>query len=387
MRVAVVGSGVMGLAAARVLAERGHDVTAVDRFGVGNRTSSSSGATRIWRLAHPDRPMVRLARRTVEAWRDLERRSGRTLLLENGLLWRGPDAPAVLAALEAEGVAASWVDAAQQGHTFPELRPVVDRPVVWQPEAGVLMAAEGLAVQQELLERAGGVALVGETVVGVETGPTGMRVVSDRGRHDADVVVLTAGPWSPQLLPAVGVDLALEPVLEQVSYFSGPGAWATRPAVVEGFGTDGFGPEGSGAEGALFYGLPTPGVGYKVGIDRPLRRLAADDLDRTPSAERVAETEALVAQVLPGLDPTARHSEVCAWTSSPDEGLVLDRVGDVVIGCGDSGQAFKFSPLIGEILADLAEGHRVDDDVARLGLARFGARREPPPSGRTPWLG
>jgi glycine/D-amino acid oxidase-like deaminating enzyme len=156
-------------------------------------------------------------------------------------------------------------------------------------------------------------------------------------------------------------------VLEQVSYFGAASDWAARPAVVQGFGTEGF-----DTEGALFYGLPTPGVGYKVGIDRPLRRLAVDDLDRTPSAERVAETESLVARVLPGLEPSALHSEVCSWTSSPDEGLVLDRVGDVVVGCGDSGQAFKFSPLIGEILADLAEGRAVDDDVARLGLARFG---------------
>ena len=72
MRVVVVGTGVMGLSAAATLARRGHQVVALDRFGVGNPSSSSPGATRIWRMAHPDRTRVRLALWTKELWRDLE---------------------------------------------------------------------------------------------------------------------------------------------------------------------------------------------------------------------------------------------------------------------------------------------------------------------------
>ena len=69
----------------------------------------------------------------------------------------------------------------------------------------------------------------------------------------------------------------------------------------------------------------------------------------------------------------ARVSQVCSWTDSPDGRFVLDRLldGRVVLACGDSGEGFKFSALMGELLADLAEGVPPDPDVASFGLGRF----------------
>ena len=49
-------------------------------------------------------------------------------------------------------------------------------------------------------------------------------------------------------------------------------------------------------------------------------------------------------------------TERCVYDNSADTDFVLDRVGDVVVGCGTSGHGFKFGPLLGELLADLAEG-------------------------------
>src|SRR5262249_52167707 len=131
------------------------------------------------------------------------------------------------------------------------------------------------------------------------------------------------------------------------------------------------------------YAMPTLGdgahAGYKVGVDRALRELRPDDLDRTPSAEVADAIVDRVATDLsePGslVEPVARGSHVCSWTDSPDGRFVLDRVldGRVVLACGDSGEGFKFSALMGELLADLAEGRPVDDDVATFGLGRFDA--------------
>ncbi len=57
-----------------------------------------------------------------------------------------------------------------------------------------------------------------------------------------------------------------------------------------------------------------------------------------------------------------------------------DRVGDVVFGCGDSGQGFKFLPMFGPVLADLVEERPppsdVAGDLAALGLARFAVRAD-----------
>ena len=78
---------------------------------------------------------------------------------------------------------------------------------------------------------------------------------------------------------------------------------------------------------------------------------------------------------LPAFDATPVRSEICAWTESADDRFIIDRVGDVVVACGDSGQGFKFLPMFGEVLAGLVEDKALPDavaaDVASLGLARF----------------
>jgi glycine/D-amino acid oxidase-like deaminating enzyme len=59
---------------------------------------------------------------------------------------------------------------------------------------------------------------------------------------------------------------------------------------------------------------------------------------------------------LPGYDPEPVAAERCIYDNSPDEDFVIDRIGNVVVGCGTSGHGFKFGPLLGEWLADLAIG-------------------------------
>jgi sarcosine oxidase len=69
--------------------------------------------------------------------------------------------------------------------------------------------------------------------------------------------------------------------------------------------------------------------------------------------------------------------ERCIYDNTPDEDFIIDRIGNVVIGCGTSGHGFKFGPLLGEWLACLATGASDGPDE---GLRdRFAARRFRPP--------
>ena len=52
----------------------------------------------------------------------------------------------------------------------------------------------------------------------------------------------------------------------------------------------------------------------------------------------------------------ARPPETCLYTNTPDDEFVLDRLGPIVVGSPCSGHGFKFAPLIGKILADMATG-------------------------------
>jgi sarcosine oxidase len=120
------------------------------------------------------------------------------------------------------------------------------------------------------------------------------------------------------------------------------------------------------------YAMPTPGVGYKIGIDAPLRDYTDEDTDRTPDPAVTRLAAERARRDLTGLSPVVVDAQVCSWTESPDGRFVIDSLpGGIVLACGDSGEGFKFSALMGLVLADLAEGREPDPDVATFSLARF----------------
>jgi len=369
VKVAVIGAGAWGLPAAAELARRGHEITLIDHHGPANDLSSSPGPTRIWRLAHPDRVRVRLALRSVEAMERLAQRSGREVALRRGLLWRDDEevVAALVDALTAEGVEYQLVPAEHVGERFPGMVPD-GRAAVWQPEAGPVLAAASMAAQLDLFLAAGGTLEVGPTLREVEPTPSGLRLRFAHGiRRDADVAVLAPGLGAVELLPALGLDVPLRPRLEQVVHF---GPSAALPS-----GTDDLpcwieGPLGEDEPG--LYAMPTPGRGYKLGLDQAIRYPDPDDLDRTPDPRLVEKAAARLGRSLTSVDPTPLDAQSCTWTMSPDNRFVLDVLPDgVVLAVGDCGEGFKFSALMGEVLADLAEGRSADADVATFGLARF----------------
>lgn len=364
--VVVVGAGAWGLPAAAELADRGHRVTLVDRYGPANVWSSSPGPTRIWRLSHPDPVRVRLAQRSLESMQRLAASSGRTIFLRRGLLWRDDGTVGdVASSLRGEGAAATDVEPDEVGRFLGGLRPD-GRRAVWQPDAGPVLAAESMAAQLERFERGDGRRRDGATVTAITSASAGLRVELDDGQVlGADSVVLAPGPGAAALLGGLGIELPLRPRLEQVAHVAHPGGTAVTDQMACWFD----GPVGD-RPGA--YGMATPGVGYKIGLDVALRDWSVDDLDRTPDVELLGQLADRVSDALPELRAAPFDAQVCSWTESPDNRFVIDRDPDgVVLACGDGGEGFKFSALMGEVLADLAEGRSPDPDVASFGLARF----------------
>ena len=132
--------------------------------------------------------------------------------------------------------------------------------------------------------------------------------------------------------------------------------------------------DGPGDHGPGIYTMPTPGVGYKVGIDDPLRELVPGDRDRNPDPDCTKAIVVRADAVLPAAGREVVDEHVCCWTDSADGWFVVDRVGSVVVACGDAGKGFKYSPAIGEILADLTEGGTPEPDVAAMSAMRFAGR-------------
>jgi sarcosine oxidase len=63
-------------------------------------------------------------------------------------------------------------------------------------------------------------------------------------------------------------------------------------------------------------------------------------------------------RLLPTLPGSFIKAATCMYTNTPDENFVIARhpahPGTVTVACGFSGHGFKFVPVVGEILADLA---------------------------------
>ena len=138
-RVAVVGAGVMGCAAAWALTERGADVTVLEQFELDHVRGSSHGRSRIVRLAYPEPEWVRLCEEAMAGWRELEAQSGRALLGLYGLLELTSSAElSSAAALDACAVDYSRLDA-EAARALGAAVPA-GWTAIFQPEAGIVRA-------------------------------------------------------------------------------------------------------------------------------------------------------------------------------------------------------------------------------------------------------
>ena len=105
------------------------------------------------------------------------------------------------------------------------------------------------------------------------------------------------------------------------------------------------------------YGLPAPAIDqYKIGIHDPGDTVVPAEASLADDASDVALLRGIAQRLLPGFADVPVTTERCFYDNTSDGHFVIDRVGRVVIGAGTSGHGFKFGPVWGEVLADLAQG-------------------------------
>ena len=354
----VVGAGLLGLSTAWHLARRGREAAILERAWVGHQGGGSHGSCRIFRLGYDDPRYVEMAKLALPGWRQLEAETGSELLTTTGQITFGPGLDRLQAALRQAGAPSEMWTAADLAAGFPEV--AARGPVLFEPSSGVIHAEQSLlalrsGVQAGLYE--------GVDVLGIHDDGRAVTVLTNAGTLTASGVVCCAGPWSGPLLARAGIGLDLSASLEQVAYFAAAHPISTPiPVIVE---------RGQ----PMLYGLPTPDRrAFKVGWHHAGPHLPPDGADMVPDPAEDRRLAASVARLLPGFDPRPVRSERCFYDNSPDEDFVIDRVGRITIGTGTSGHGFKFGPLLGELLADLAEGRAPRTPTTWLASSRPGLR-------------
>jgi sarcosine oxidase len=371
----VLGVGGFGSAALYQAAARGLSVLGIEQFSVAHDRGSSHGETRIIRKAyfeHPD--YVPLLLRSYELWRQLETETDRSLLHLCGLMLAGPPAGETIAgarlAARIHGVPLQSVTPADFARGFAGFRCPETFDVVYEPEAGYLDVERCVRTHIEAAIQRGATLSTDETVEEWQPIGNAVRVRTSKGQYEAGALIVTAGPWTARILRQFA--LPLEVVRKPVFWFS-----ARAPVYTVESGAPTFYFE---MPSGHFYGFPSiDGQTVKAAehsggkpIDDPhhVDRLVRPD-DWQPLAQFVEEC-------LPELEPTPVRHNVCMYTLTPDRHFIVDRHPahpHVAIGAGFSGHGFKFTPVIGEALVELAiEGHSRHPigflSAVRAGLSR-----------------
>jgi sarcosine oxidase len=352
----VIGGGAMGSAAAWALARRGRPVTLLEQFGPGHLIGASHGATRNLSLAYSEPDYVAMLAETLRLWRELEDESGEQLLARTGVVNHGPDPQlgTMHAALNRAGLRAEFLPTAEAGERWRGIR--FDQQVLYMPDGGQLNPELALPALQRLAIRHGAEVRHHVKVVDLQVLDDGVRVTVDDGGATevltARQAVVTAGGWTSKLLGDMAGTPRLTVTQEQPAHFGIADPGADWPGFNHFPGT---GDDYAGWYSPV-YGMHTPGEGIKAGWHGVGPVVDADRRSFTPEPAQMAALQRYARHWLPGVDADSMTDISCTYTTAPDHNFVLDRLGPVVLGAGFAGHGFKFTPVVGRMLADLATG-------------------------------
>ena len=373
----VVGLGALGSAAARALASAGARVLGLEQFRLGHDRGASHDHARIIRRSYHAPGYVHLAGLAYQAWADLEREAGERLVVPTGGLDLFPPGAAIpadayLASLDACGVPYRWLDAAEVRRRWPVFRLEPGTGGLWQADAGIVPAARGTELLQHLAVHHGATLLDQTPVTQVRDLGDAVEVRTADRTWRAARLLLCADAWTNELLGQLGATLPLVVTQEQFGYFV--------PADPTAFAVGRF-PVWIWMDDPSFYGFPVwPGQALKAAQDVGGREVTARSrrFDPDPAAsERLA---GFLRARLPAAVGTHSSTTTCLYTLPPDRDLVLGQLPGhprVLVALG-AAHGFKFAPLLGRLLADLAlhGGTEVDlgpFDPGRVALTASGS--------------
>jgi sarcosine oxidase len=343
--VSVIGAGVIGLAVAATLRDRGVDVVCFERGEPGE--GQSAGRTRQFRHLHADPELIALAVRARALWLEWEELFGRTLLGNEGALRAGATRDE-LEALRAARVPAVEVDRYEARDLFP-IGTLADAMLLFDPRAGALRAHEAAAA---LVGHIGG-GLRRADVSSIAVDGDSVTLETSDGVHHSGRCVVCAGAGTDRLVRPLGLDVhQLRQAHVRLTFRAKVAPRRPLPCFSDR----------SAAADEVVYALSDLGDRYAVGLADVFTYPEIDDLagdlpDGVDVSSQRRRIIGYVRRVLVGLDPEP-IGEVFRLTTTlpdcPDDGYRVWSQGPLVAVAGPN--LFKFAPVIGEQLAAAVTG-------------------------------
>lgn len=381
--VVIIGAGPIGLSSAWNYARnnKDHKVLVIDKQGLMTQLAGTSGEERHWRLQYAEIEIFRLTLEADKLWRELEGQADRRLVHRTGSLWFGD--------------ADVWTN---EGQITQTMRSMDEMELDYEHLSMKTIEREyGFAHfdsnYEGFLQRDGGVVDVKGTlstlyalaceenvsfhfqqeVLAIEPDENGVSIITDQQRLRARKVLVASGPGSKRLVAELDIDLELSTFeMACISMHR-----SERTAAVDPFWFAFQQPTASDTN--LFYGFP-PNPWSVNGLDRLGTNFEVDPItdDNLPAyranSQHVDRALDFARRHMPFLAPDQRHHASSCLAVLPNHSqrqFYLDTAKgrchggeNVVISAG--GWAFKFTPLMGQICADLLSGKTPRWDISAL---------------------
>lgn len=375
--VIVVGLGAHGSASVWQLAKRGVNVIGFDAFTPPHTLGSSHGDTRVIRQIYAEHPdYVPIMLRGYEVWRELEQALAddgdetELLRIVGGLTVGSSDSEnvqGVQRSAQEHNLEVEILDAAEIRARWPQFQPHEYQIGAFDSQSGVLFPEKCVAAHLGQAAKEGADLHYNEPVRHWHPDGEGVRVFTDSGEYTADQIVFSAGAWNPGFISKLKLPLRLE---RQVLFWFEPAgspelftpdncpnhSWEYKP----GYGLYCQPNFGGGVKAAFHHGGEL--------FDDPV------DLDRTVRESDETTFRRAISDILPQMNGRVVKSAVCLYTDTPDYHFLLDwHPGhrNVIICSPCSGHGFKFSAVVGEIVADMATKGDAGYDMTLFGVERL----------------
>jgi len=359
LSIVVVGAGVFGLSSAIELARRGHTVTLMDPGPIPHPRAASTDISKAVRMDYgSDELYMSLMEEAFEVWDQWNREWNEALYHQDGFLVLSP-AEMKPGSFEYE----SFQMLRKRRHSVERLnsKTLRSRFPAWNaekysdgyfnPRAGWGESAKvveqlawyaqaaGVSVRQNL--SAGSLDTDSQRVIGV--------IASDGQRYSANVVILATGTWSPLL--SNRLSSMISHVAQPIFYFRPKNADLYKAHVFPVWAAD--------LSNTGWYGFPVTSDGtVKVSNHGPGRKVHPDDNRETVAGDEVW-CRKFLSENLPSLaEAPLTSSRTCLYCDSWDGNFYIDHdpeLPGLVYATGGSGHAFKFTPVLGRIVADVVE--------------------------------
>jgi sarcosine oxidase len=381
MRIAVIGAGLIGSAAARHLAEAGAApiVIGVPEGNPQGVYASHYDEARITRRTDADPVWSYLASASISRYPDIERRSGTVFHTDCGHLRCDlPDVNTDSVLARVRAVSAELGKGVRE-RTLSEIR--LSHPYLAFPEgsvcqlegapSGVIHPRRLVRAQLRLAESAGA-RLLPDAATAVRAAGRGFAIETSAGTVQADRVLVCTGPHTndfaltPRPLP---LEVKPETVLLVEVPPESQAELASMPGIIWNF--DHHPP--------ARYAYVLPPIPYpdgrtylKIGADndrdQDASTLAAKRryMESGGSAETARYLRELVDELIPSLRGQPSRTKPCLLTYSPKRYPIIDQVGEGwFVAVAGNGKSAKSSDEIGRLGANLVSSGKWSEDLDR----------------------